>query len=198
MKTSGSNNACRLRRRIITSRSHQRERPAEQVGGTVTDCNHPLAIFNVPRAEKPMRPRRKRPCYGCYPQTRNEISSPHLITTKTSGRFNHGGRLTETSSRRHERNLMERKTWYVASHDGRLVFIIVESPMSKRKAAKVSKLARSKVASRAQRARQAVVRSRKPRQMRSAALGSTSLAHVDTPADAVVVGGLMATLPVVE
>src|SRR4051794_985419 len=195
MKTSGSNNACRLRRRIITSRSHQRERPAEQVGGTVTDCNHPLAIFNVPRAEKPMRPRRKRPCYGCYPQTRNEISSPHLITTKTSGRFDHGGRLTETSSRRHERNLMDLVCCIAR---GRLVFIIVESPMSKRKAAKVSKQARSKVASRAQRARQAVVRSRKPRQMRSAALGSTSLAHVDTPADAVVVGGLMATLPIVE
>src|SRR4051794_5770993 len=155
MKTSGSNNACRLRRRIITSRSHQRERPAEQVGGTVTDCNHRLAIFNGNRMSRELRNPCARAARGramAVIPTRNEISSPHLITTKTSGRFDHGGRLTQTSSRRHERNLMERKTWYVASHDGRLVFIIVESPMSKRKAAKVSKQARSKVASRAQRA----------------------------------------------
>lgn len=72
--------------------------------------------------------------------------------------------------------------------------------MSKRKPAKVSKQARSKVAAKAQRARQAVVRSPKPSQVRLIAADSNkSLPKLqDTRRDTPVLEKPMAALPVVE
>ena len=73
--------------------------------------------------------------------------------------------------------------------------------MSKRKPAKVAKPARSKVAPKAQRARQAVVRSPKPSQVHLIAAGpnrSLRKRQKDTRRDVPVLEKPMAALPVVE